>query len=197
MKCRLKCISMVLLIAALSVPAAIASPITYDISFVSTGGPLPTGAEFTYDSNTASFSYFEAWWRGYTFNLTSAANSPVIVGNPCGGLTGGAATFALLSNTCTLDQPDWFGHISPSPEFGFNLISDAVTARITISAYSGPVIPPYDVAGGTWTIAVDPEGPDGPDPEPDPSPSPEPASLVMCGSGILGLAGILRRKANR
>jgi PEP-CTERM motif-containing protein len=64
--------------------------------------------------------------------------------------------------------------------------------------FSGPVIPPYDLAGGNWTIEVDPDGPDGPDTEPDPSPTPtpEPGSLVMFGSGIMGLAGLLRRKIN-
>ena len=194
---KLKCICMVLLVAAFSAPAAKASPITYDVVFVTSSGPSPLGAEFTYDSNTQSFSYFEAWWRGYTFDLASSANSPVIIGDPCGGLSGGAATFALLSNTCTLDQPDWFGHISPSPEFGFNLISDGVPDRVTIAGFSGPVIPPYDIAGGTWTIEVDPDGPDGPDPEPDPpAPTPEPGTLVMFGSGIVGLAGMLRRKTN-
>ena len=51
---KLKCICMVLLVAAFSAPAAKASPITYDVVFTSTGTP-PLGAEFTYDSNTQSF----------------------------------------------------------------------------------------------------------------------------------------------
>src|SRR3974377_1598829 len=149
---------MVLLVAAFSVPAAKASPITYDVVFTSTGTP-PLGAEFTYDSNTQSFSYFEAWWKGYTFDLASSANSPVIAGDPCGGLSGGAASFSLLSGGCVLDTVAWFAHISPSPEFAFNTFDSTNANFIRILAFSGPVLP-NDVSGGTWTIEVDPDGPD-------------------------------------
>ena len=144
------------LIAALGATVALADQkdlVAYTIHFQGTA-PFPTTGSFIYDPDKQVFTSFVVKWRGYTFNLKSAANSPILSGAPCGALTGGAATFALLNGSCALDVSDWFGHISPSPEFGFSSISDVTADSIRIVAFSSPVTPPYDVAGGAWTITL-------------------------------------------
>jgi hypothetical protein len=48
----------------------------------------------------------------------------------------------------------------------------------------------YDNSG-TFSAAVTQSGPTG-----TPSPTPEPSSLILLGTGVLGLAGVMRRKAS-
>jgi hypothetical protein len=145
----------VFLIAALAAPAAMADTkdaVTYTINFTGTA-PFPTAGSFTYDPDTHTFSSFVVTWRGISFDLTTSANHPALIGTPCGALTGGAATFALLNGTCALDTVDWFGHISPRPEFGFTTFVDS-TDEILVFANAGSTTPPYNVAGGTWSITL-------------------------------------------
>src|SRR5579862_1886908 len=87
---------------AAGVQAAAPNRVSYDIHFTATRGVAPKDGSFVYDSSTQSFSDFEVAWQGLVFNLTSSANSPTIDGSlPClKGLTGGAATFALLDGKC-------------------------------------------------------------------------------------------------
>ena len=56
---------------------------TYLIDF--SGGPtVPALGVFSYDPNTPSFSNFAVFWDGILFDLTDAANAPV-VGGACAG----------------------------------------------------------------------------------------------------------------
>jgi hypothetical protein len=101
----------ILLLAAIGPPAAMADLLdstTYTINF--TGGPLlPTAGSFTYDPDTPNFTNFLVTWDGVPFDLTSAANDPIIGigGNPpcIGAATGAAATFLLLSGACSPPPP--------------------------------------------------------------------------------------------
>jgi hypothetical protein len=45
--------------------------------------------------------------------------------------------------------------------------------------------------GGTFSAAVTQSGPTG-----NPAPTPEPSSLILLGTGVLGLSGVMRRKAS-
>jgi len=82
--------------AARTAPSA---GMAYTLTF---GGdsPLPTSGSFTYDAGTRTFSNFVVTWRGHTYDVTAAANSPYFVADPCNGLTGGAAAFLALNGGC-------------------------------------------------------------------------------------------------
>jgi hypothetical protein len=77
-----------------------AGPITYKINFTGALLPLPTSGSFTYDDTSAAFSGFGVSWSGQTYDLTAEANAPFIIGDPCSGLAGAAATFAALNGNC-------------------------------------------------------------------------------------------------
>ena len=176
-----------LLIAVVGAPAANANPTNYIFDF--TGSPpFPTAASFTYDSSTQTFSSFLVTWDNYTFDLTGSANAPIVTGAPCGTLTGGAASFALLSGACALDTVDWFAHVSPTPEFGLTTF-DANGNLILVWANSSPVTYPYYVAGGTWTIDDNPDTDD-----PDNAPVPEPSSASLIASALVSGASVARKR---
>lgn len=192
-----------LVVVALGASVANASPITYELAFTPISAPAPTGGEFTYDSSTGVFTNFLVAWgttaQMYTFDLTNAANGPTIVGDPCGGLTGSYASFALLTNNCPAGTPNWFAKAQPLPEFAFTAADETNTNYIWVLANSLP--PAYGIppANGTWTITVDPDGPDGPDapgpePDPGPTPSPEPSSVSLIASALLSGAVVARKR---
>src|ERR1039457_3718761 len=87
-----------------SVPfSAWADTITeYTINFTTTSGVAPPSGSFTYDSTVQSFANFLVSWGGITFDLTAAADSPILFGTGC---TGEAATpaygFAIMSQDVT------------------------------------------------------------------------------------------------
>ena len=67
--------------AAICAPAAHAGTLTtYNITFTG-GSPNPTMGSFTYDSTNPQFSNYTVIWDGITFDLTSSANSPTIIGS--------------------------------------------------------------------------------------------------------------------
>lgn len=189
MKQNLMCVCM-LLIAALSSPIAKADTIDmtpYAINF--TGSPtFPTAASFTYDPDTATFSSFVITWDGLLFDLTSSANFPTLSATPppcIGSLTGGAATYALLSGACSPAPGDfttaWGAHLQPDPIFEFATFD--ATSWIRVYGFNTPQYG-NDAGGGDWTIT------------PSSGTAPEPDTLLMFGSGIMGLASLLRRKVN-
>ena len=85
---------------------ALATPAYYTINFSLTqDGPVPSGS-FLYDSSTSTFASFDVAWDGYTFDLTSAANSLTFTSptDPCySGSTNGAQEAFLLLTTCATD----------------------------------------------------------------------------------------------
>jgi len=99
---KLLALSAFCLLTAFSQPMRADVVTTYDITFTGTG-TLPTSASFTYDSTVPQFSNFIVDWDGFSFNLTSEANSPYTEGAvPCvGSNTGAALGFAMLT-TCNV-----------------------------------------------------------------------------------------------
>jgi len=89
-----------LALAAATTPSG---PATYNIRFsVAYGGPAPVGS-FTYDP-AKGFSNFIVQWNGYSFDLTAAANKPIVIQNVasgCAGVSGAALGFAIISQQVT------------------------------------------------------------------------------------------------
>jgi hypothetical protein len=127
-------------IAAVGAQAAGPNRVSYDIHFTATRGVAPTDGSFIYDSSTQSFSDFEVAWQGLVFNLTASANSPTIDGSlPClKGLTGGAATFALLDGKCgTASVKSIWGVTGAAPPQG---PSDTISFSYAMGAQPGSAI---------------------------------------------------------
>lgn len=96
------------LTCGLGVTAANAAATHYDIAFTGSvpAGSLPTGG-FDYDASTPSFSNFHVQWFGGAFDLTAAANGPLLTGSFSGtgftcAETGAALSFKLLSKDACL-----------------------------------------------------------------------------------------------
>jgi hypothetical protein len=169
------------LITILGAQSAFADTITtYDIAFTGTG-ILPTAGSFTYDSTVPSFSGFTVTWDGAAFNLTAAANAPLLVAPvpAClSGATGAAATFDLLSGAC--DSPGlnsltgWSGILNLVPlspkSFGFHSYNEITGAGIFVpESLFVSSSPPGVGGGGSWSIAA----------VSTPSAVPEPRSAVV------------------
>src|SRR5579862_2814316 len=148
--------------AIFSTLPVMASPISYTMGFTLQNGIAPTAGSFIYDPATGTFSSFTVTWDGDVWNLTSSANNPTISspGPPCiGGLTGGAASFAMLSGGCFLGVPgvsnSWLAGPPPqgqtTEKFNFQTTGSSTTS---IAVFSGqnPEIP-VDKGAGQWFLA--------------------------------------------
>jgi hypothetical protein len=168
----LACGIIVPLMAAFSVPAAMADvATTYTITF--TGGPIvPTEGTFTYDSTNPQFTNFTVTWNGLLFDLTSSANDPYLpFGRPAciGNATGAAASFLLMDGQCP--YAEWIGACA-SPgggTCGFQFDSSMGLNPIIIEA--GVVSDLQGGGSGSFTIAAEPV--------------PEPGCLLLVSSGAL------------
>jgi hypothetical protein len=146
-------------------------------------GPPPSAGTFTYDASTQIFTDFSVTWDGLDFNLTSAANSPIIVagGLSClGGLTGGALGFALLDGAC--DNTTWTGS---------NIFNQPTGPYFQFTAGSGnPSVVIYDtlsssipqdgtMAMGSFTITAT---------------VPEPSTRILASTVLLASLAFVARK---
>jgi len=174
------------------IPAANAD-ILYDINF-SGGSTLPTAGSFTYDAVTSTFSGFSITFDTVDFDLTSSANSPGTFGAgfpACiGALTGGAATFAMLSGECdgaASESTSWSGEVMPGSFASFQFLTvdnvpigfDFPQLFISANGDATDVQGQYSVSGnGTWTIVVA---------------TPEP-STAMWTTGLVALGIAIRKR---
>lgn len=139
--------------------------------------PLPVLGIFNYDANAQQFGNFTVAWNGTLFDLTAAANAPV-VGGGCAGATSSAATgFALMDHSlCDGVFSRWFGHQDAgSSTFAFYNETLALPAHTgaTISATGAGGDGLFPVAAtGEWTLTPL-------------APVPEPATLWMLLVGVL------------
>jgi hypothetical protein len=95
----------------------LATPIDYTINFSLTqDGPVPASGSFSYDSSTSTFANFDVLWDGYTFDLTSAANSLAFTSptDPCysGSTTGAQEVFQLMT-VCSSDNNPTYDSAPP------------------------------------------------------------------------------------
>jgi len=173
-------IILAVLFVGLGAPAAFAD--TYTINFTVTFGiPAPSGA-FTWDGT--SFSNFIVNWDGFSFDLTSAANAPIVTGTQC-GTSSAAASFALLNGTvvCSPNNtptPLWKSDSSIDFLGQFAFIETSLpgpsNSEILITAQqAGLSNAPSNNPEGTWTIADTTVA------------TPEPGTLSSLSLGMVGL----------
>jgi len=171
-------------------PAGHPGDVTYLINF--SGGPtLPAVGLFSYDPTAMSFSSFVVLWNDDLFDLTDAANAP-LVGSACAGAaSSGASSFALLNhNMCAGLFYRWSGNQNVvSSSFLFYSETLALPARTgaTILAQGpGGSSPIPDFAAGDWTLF-----------QLSAAPVPEPSSVAMLTLGLISVGWAGRRKAMR
>ena len=189
----------ILLCAAFSAPAIMADPMdltNYTISFtVSGSGILPTAGSFTYDPDTSTFSSFLVTWDSTSFDLTAGANTlafPIPQLGPPGcltGLTGGAASFALITGACNASSDNlWFGdtEIDHSARFVFESPNQFPLSDTEINAVTllGPAS--HDIGDGAWVTTEVTAS----------APVPEPGSWILLAT-LCFLMGILIRRRGR
>ncbi|HYL85374.1 MAG TPA: PEP-CTERM sorting domain-containing protein [Candidatus Angelobacter sp.] len=171
-----------LLLIAFSFPAY-ADTFNYTINFTTSFGPGPTSGSFTYDSSTGTFSNFVVVWDGYSFDLTSSANSTFLHSSGCTGeASTGAYSLELLSQTLTCPSgPEYFWagqpRVGPTQAFLFDaVVSGGAYDQIGTSV---PATGATDSSEGNWTISA--------------VTTPEPSALLLLGSGLLSIMGVGRR----
>jgi len=154
---------------------------TYTMNFAGTG-TLPTAGSFIYDPDTSSFTNFSVTWIGLTFDLISSANAPstsATIPSCLSGMSGGAASFALLSGACSA----FWGATS----------AEIVIANFTLNTennflnVTGNLTIPFDFqpktqASGGWTITA------------EATPVPEPSSLFFFSTLLLSAAFVARKR---
>jgi len=181
-----------LLATAFGIPATAASTL-YNINF-SGSGVLPTAGSFTYNAGTSTFSAFSVTWDSFNFDLTNSANSPNTAGAgfpPCiGGLTGGAATFAMLSGACNgapNESTNWSADagLSSITLFQFLTVENVLIGSNYPQLFIDVVktTPPNGFAEGvgSWTISAV-------------TATPEPSMAILLTIGLAGIVVLLRKR---
>lgn len=101
--------------------------------------PLPSSGSFYYDSSTSTFTNFDVVWDGYTFDLTSAANSFTFTSpsDPCySGSTNGAQEIFLLMTACSGD--DTSAYYTAPPQYLANVYPYGSPNYTAFSFFTAP-----------------------------------------------------------
>jgi hypothetical protein len=179
----LRTMGIIPVLLTVAVLPALATPVYYTIDFsliAGTPAVAPTSGSFDYDASTQTFTGFSVVWNGLTYDMTAAANAPTIFGPygapACiGGLTGGAASFQLLTGCQSAPSLLWtagdccsYNGILPAGSFGFDAGGDGLPSMGILASGT-----PSGDAVGTFAIA------------------PEPGTVVLT---LIGLGLIVRRR---
>jgi hypothetical protein len=169
--------------------AALANSVPFGYTFTGNDGVVATGV--LYGTSTGSGAY------DITSGTISLTGAPAC--NNCGGLSGpldgtgvfvtdprtgvfqtGGGTQLILDGTDSLLYPDSSQLIDNSGVFLFQMDSG-----LGVGLFSNePGGPGYGMFGGNWTL----------DDSGSLSLAPEPSSMLLLGTGLVGLAGIVRRR---
>lgn len=163
-----------------------AAPTLYNINFVlssgTPGAPAPTSGTFLYDPAGPAFSSFSVIWNGISFDLTSSANSPSVIGACATSAPDVADVFEMLRVGCAGDSREWSAIIGiPFAQFSFTSHSLGSETEIVAETPISRTLPPAS-ASGTWSIAAT---------------VPEPTSLSLMAAGIFGLGAYHCRRRIR
>ena len=146
-------------LVAMASPLSHAGADSYFIDF--TGGTTrPDVGLFTYDSGTSTFLNFQLAWNGHVYDLTSAANAPV-VGSGCAGLASSGATgFALMSKSLCAGLYDRWAGISNFGSTSFQFSSQTLAlpersaARISADGPGLPDVIGLQISQGDWSLGA-------------------------------------------
>jgi hypothetical protein len=161
---------------------AVADAINGILEFtIISGSPTPTGT-FSYDTTT-NYNSIIVNWYGAAFYFSLGNVTPEVLGS--GGSWGGSATYFPIASDAKPDEgPPGIGYAN-SQTLMFYL--EPLYAPGTETAVHGVrnfynVPPPVVGASGSFTVAT-------------PSSTPEPATVLLLGFGLIGVAGVSRKKS--
>jgi hypothetical protein len=187
---------------SLSGGQAIGTNIPIDLLAIS-GAPVNNGSN--YDLSGAASSLFQDSNKAAALNFSTILNTISIVGGiPAFGIPSGTLLLSGTFSSFSLFTDGLFGSIIAS---GPDSKHPALLASIGL-----PPGTPFELFGfsvgfdipfdGSSYIALsthirNTEVSPGPGPVPSPAATPEPTSLLLLGSGLLGLGGLARKKLQR
>jgi hypothetical protein len=180
------------LLVSLGLIALVARPVqatdvitTYTINFTTTSGAAPASGSFSYDSTNPQFTNFIVNWDGFSFDLTSSANSPSVGPSGCPGeastpLYGFELITQTIPTSCGQASVSYiWGATTPGPGASFVFEANANSQAEQIAQVTHDIGQNPADAVGSWAVST--------------AAVSEPSSLILLGSA-LGLMVSARRK---
>jgi len=130
-----------------------------------------TGAETSFSATTGSYTFAAGGW----FTITGNGMDGAPKGTIFTGTFSGPVSLALVSSANGTNVYDLSGALTGTTPSGFK--TTGVSIQLVIDSGKGPFDGSTTVGSGDSTVLV-----------------PEPGSLGLLGTGLIGVAGVVRRK---
>jgi len=130
-----------------------------------------TGAETSFSTATGDYTFAAGGW----FTITGNGMDGVPKGAIFSGTFSGPVSLALVSSANGTNVYDLSGALTGTTPSGFK--TTGVSIQLVIDSGKGPFDGSTTVGSGDSTVVV-----------------PEPGSLGLLGTGLIGIAGVVRRK---